>query len=103
MIVRTVEYFGFTLDREVEPLSSPFPDELADAARRALVQALLAGETPHPDQGRVRRAVGGGRHYWRRSGGRPGPAPHAGGARESGAPVAERVCLRSLLRRRLAA
>jgi len=46
MIVRTVEYFGFTLDREVEPLPSPFPDELADSARRALMEALLAGETP---------------------------------------------------------
>src|SRR3989442_7833696 len=70
MVVRTVEYFGFTLDREVEPLPSPFPDELADAARRALVQALLAGETPHPDQGRVRRALERVGHYWRPSGGR---------------------------------
>jgi hypothetical protein len=69
MIVRTVEYFGFTLDREVEPLPSPFAPELADAARRALVQALLAGETPHPDQGKVRRALERFGHYWRRSGG----------------------------------
>src|SRR6059036_888614 len=69
MIVRTVDYFGFTLDREVEPLPSPFPDELADAARQALVQALLAGETPHPDQGKVRRALERFGHYWRRSGG----------------------------------
>jgi hypothetical protein len=70
MIVRTVEYFGFTLDREVEPLPSPFPEELADAARRALVEALIAGETPHPDQGKVRRALERFGHYWRRSGGR---------------------------------
>src|SRR3989475_2523800 len=70
MVVRTVEYFGFTLDREVEPLPSPFPDELADSARRALVHALLAGETPHPDQGKVRRALERFGHYWRRSGGR---------------------------------
>jgi len=70
MIVRTVEYFGFTLDREVEPLPSPFPDELGDSARRALLEALLAGETPHPDQGRVRRALERFGHYWRRSGGR---------------------------------
>jgi hypothetical protein len=69
MIVRTVEYFGFTLDREVEPLPSPFPEDLADSARRALVEALLAGETPHPDQGRVRRALERYGHYWRRSGG----------------------------------
>ena len=69
MVVRTVEYFGFTLDREVEPLRSPFPAELADAARRALATAVLAGETPHPDQGRVRRALERFGHYWRRSGG----------------------------------
>ena len=70
MVVHTVEYFGFTLDRDVEPLRSPFSDELADAARRALVQALLAGETPHPDQAKVRRALERFGHYWRRSGGR---------------------------------
>ncbi len=69
MVVRAVEYFGFTLDRDVEPLPSPFPDELADAARQALVQALVAGETPHPDQGKVRRALERFGHYWRRSGG----------------------------------
>jgi hypothetical protein len=70
MVVRTVEYFGFTLDRDVEPLVSPFPEELAEAARQALVEALLAGETPHPDQGKVRRALERFGHYWRRSGGR---------------------------------
>src|SRR5436309_8544741 len=70
MVVRTVEYFGFTLEREVEPLRSPFPDELVESARRALADALLAGETPHPDQGKVRRALERFGHYWRRSGGR---------------------------------
>jgi len=70
MIERTVEYFGFTLDREIEPLHSPFPDDLADAARQALVDALVAGETPHPDQGKVRRALERLGFYWRRSGGR---------------------------------
>jgi len=70
MLVHTVEYFGFTLDRDVEPLRGPFAPELADSARAALVQALLAGETPHPDQGRVRRALERFGYYWRRSGGR---------------------------------
>jgi ATP-dependent RNA helicase HrpA len=70
MVVRTVEYFGFVLEREVEPLPSPFPPELAGAARAALVQALLAGETPHPDQARLRRALERFAIYWRRSGGR---------------------------------
>jgi len=70
MVVRTVEYFDFTLDREVEPLPSPFPDELVESARRALAEAMVAGETPHPDQGKVRRALERFGHYWRRSGGR---------------------------------
>jgi len=70
MLVRTVSYFGFLLEREVEPLPNPFPPDVADAARAALVQALLAGETPHPDQGRLRRALERFGFYWRRSGGR---------------------------------
>jgi len=70
MVVRTVEYFGFVLERDAEPLASPFPGDLADGARAALVEALLAGETPHPDQGRVRRALERLGFYWRRSGGR---------------------------------
>ena len=70
MRVRTVGYFGFLLERDVEPLPSPFPPELADAARTALVEALLAGHTPHPDQARVRRALERLGSYWRRSGGR---------------------------------
>ena len=70
MLERTVEYFGFTLDREVEPLHSPFPADLADAARGALADAFVAGETPHPDQGKVRRALERFGYYWRRSGGR---------------------------------
>jgi hypothetical protein len=70
MTVHTVSYFGFVLARDSEPLANPFPSELADAARGALVQALLAGETPHPDQGRVRRALERFGFYWRRSGGR---------------------------------
>ena len=70
MVVRTVEYFGFVLEREVEPLRGPFSPELAAAARAALVQGLLAGETPHPDQGRIRKALERFGFYWRRSGGR---------------------------------
>jgi hypothetical protein len=70
MRVRTVNYFGFLLERDVEPLPSPFPPELADATRAALVEALLAGHTPHPDQARVRRALERLGFYWRRSGGR---------------------------------
>ena len=67
--VREVTYFGFVLERDTEPLRSPFPGDLAAPARRALVDALLAGETPHPDQAAVRRALDRLGFYWRRSGG----------------------------------
>jgi ATP-dependent helicase HrpA len=70
MAVRTLTYAGFTLEREAGPLGNPFPVDLADAARAALVRALVAGETPHPDQGKLRRALERFGHYWRRSGGR---------------------------------
>jgi len=86
MRVRTVSYFGFLLERDVEPLPSPFPPELAAAARAALVEALLAGHTPHPDQApaRARRraapeSVPPGARRRRAGGARRGPArrPHA--------------------------
>jgi len=67
--VRRLTYFGFLLERDVEPLPDPFPPDLASAARAALVDALLTGATPHPDQGRVRRALDRYAFYWRRSGG----------------------------------
>jgi hypothetical protein len=61
----------------VEHLPSPFPDDLADAARRGLVDAVVSGETPHPDQGKIRRALERFGHYWRRSGGRLSQAESA--------------------------
>src|SRR5439155_769144 len=85
-----VEYFGFVLERDVEPLANPFPAELAEAARTALVEALLAGETPHPDQGRLRRALERLGVYWRRSSGRLAAAATDQVAAELAAPVARR-------------
>jgi len=67
--VRTVEYFGFLLERDVDPLPDPFPGALAAAARTALVAGLLQGRTAHPDQRAVRRALDRCGEYWRRSGG----------------------------------
>jgi len=67
--VREVTYFGFVLERDAEPLRSPFPDDLAAAAREALKDAVLAGQSPHPDQTPVRRALDRLGYYWRRSGG----------------------------------
>jgi ATP-dependent helicase HrpA len=77
MAVRTATYFGFLLERDAEPLPDPFPAELAPAARSALVNALLAGATPHPDQARIRRALERLDFYWRRSGGRLAVADRA--------------------------
>jgi ATP-dependent helicase HrpA len=74
--VRRLTYFGFLLERDAEPLPDPFPPDLASAARAALVEAVLTGVTPHPDQGRVRRALERYAFYWRRSGGRLPEAAH---------------------------
>jgi len=70
VVIRTVRYHGFLLDREAEPLPDPFPSGLAAAARRALVNSVITGVTPHPDQSRVKRALDRIEFYWRRSGGR---------------------------------
>ncbi|MFZ5625549.1 MAG: helicase-related protein [Gemmatimonadota bacterium] len=66
---RRRSYFGFALDTVVEPLEGPIPPALREAAHRALADALLAGDTTHPDQARVRRAVHELDELWRRSGG----------------------------------
>jgi len=66
-------YFGFELDTLVEPLEDDPPPELLpalrEALREALAGALLAGETTHPSQSRVRRAAAEAGELWRRSGG----------------------------------
>jgi ATP-dependent helicase HrpA len=69
MIERRRSYFGFDLDTEVEPIQGQIPLELAAEARDVLAQALIEGETTHPDQSRVRRAVTELEELWRRSGG----------------------------------
>jgi hypothetical protein len=45
------------------------PEPLRPAARDVLTTALMAGETVHPDQGRVKRALAVLDELWRRSGG----------------------------------
>src|SRR4029077_10452688 len=69
MAVRSVEYAGFLLEREVEALNGAFPPDLADSARRALVTALKNGGTPHPDQPRLSRSLHRAEALWKRSGG----------------------------------
>jgi hypothetical protein len=69
MAVRTVEYQGFLLEREVEALAGEFPADLAAAARQALGRAVRNGGTPHPDQPRISRALHRAASLWSRSGG----------------------------------
>lgn len=68
-VVYRTEYFGFELDRTREPLTGPFPEELAADARIALATALASGVTSHRDQSRLRTSLDRLGEYWRRSGG----------------------------------
>jgi hypothetical protein len=74
VVERRRSYFGFDLDTEVEPLRGLVPGALRSAARDVLAGALVAGETTHPDQGRVKRALAVLDEWWRRSGGTLAPA-----------------------------
>jgi len=69
VLVRRLGYFGFQLDSVVEELEGDVPAELLPVLRDALAQALLAGETVHPNQARIRRALEEAGEFWRRSGG----------------------------------
>ncbi|HLE57507.1 MAG TPA: DEAD/DEAH box helicase, partial [Rhodothermia bacterium] len=68
VLTRTLEYFGFELERETEPLED-FPPENAERARRALAEAMARGEARHPAVKRNRSAIEGIRETYRRSGG----------------------------------
>jgi ATP-dependent helicase HrpA len=66
---RRLEYFGFELERESEPIDV-FPPDLADAARDALADALASGEARHHAVRRDSSAIHEIRAAYRRSGGR---------------------------------
>ena len=66
---RTVTYFGFELEREIEAVDE-FPPELAQQARHVLAEALAKGEARHPGVNRNRVAVEEIREVYRRSGGK---------------------------------
>jgi hypothetical protein len=69
MIERRRTYFGFELETEVETVEHEVPPDLQSEARDVLAAALWAGETTHPDQNRLRRALTEMDELWRRSGG----------------------------------
>jgi len=68
-VSRQLSYFGFDLETETELLDGEIPPELRGPAIDALADALASGETVHPDQSRIRRALAELDELWRRSGG----------------------------------
>ncbi len=69
VLVRRVDYFGFELQRDAEPVEQ-FPPDLAPRARALLADAVARGESRHPAVRRNQPAVENVREAWRRSGGR---------------------------------
>jgi hypothetical protein len=66
---RRVEYHGFELEREIEPVDE-FPPELAEKARHVLAEALARGEARHPGAQKNQAAIESVRETYRRSGGK---------------------------------
>jgi ATP-dependent helicase HrpA len=67
-VKRVRSFHGFELDAEVQGLDR-FPPELADAARRALAEAMAAGSAYHPSIKHNREVVKELREVYRRSAG----------------------------------
>jgi ATP-dependent helicase HrpA len=68
MLKRSVDYFGFELESEVETLEG-FPPDLAKEARHALAEALARGEARHFAVKKNREAIEEIREAYKRSGG----------------------------------
>ncbi len=68
ILKRTLDYFGFELDSEVETVDD-FPPELATEARRTLAEALARGEARHFAVKQNRDAIDEIREAYKRSGG----------------------------------
>jgi ATP-dependent helicase HrpA len=68
MLKRTVDYFGFELESEVETVEE-FPPELAEEARHILAEALARGEARHFAVKKNREAIDEIREAYKRSGG----------------------------------
>ncbi|HEU5185241.1 MAG TPA: DEAD/DEAH box helicase [Gemmatimonadaceae bacterium] len=67
---RAVEYYGFVLERDIEPIDGVFPDDVADIARSTLAEAAARFEARHRSLKELRPRVEEIREVWRRSGGR---------------------------------
>jgi hypothetical protein len=67
--VQAVEYHGFVLDRQRQPLAGTVEDALLPKAREAMARALMQGKSRHPNRRGISRAAHQIDEYWRRSGG----------------------------------
>ena len=70
VVRRSVEYYGFVLERDIEPIDDMFPDDVADIARAKLAEAAARFEARHRSLKDLRPRVEEVREVWRRSGGR---------------------------------
>jgi ATP-dependent helicase HrpA len=68
VIRRTLEYFGFELEREVEVIEE-IPPELMERAHRALAEALAKGQARHGSVKKNRASIDAIRDTYRKSGG----------------------------------
>jgi hypothetical protein len=70
VVRRAVEYYGFVLERDIEPIDDVFPDDVADIARARLAEAAARFEARHHSLKELRPRVEEVREIWRRSGGK---------------------------------
>ncbi len=70
VVRRAVEYYGFVLERDIEPIDDAFPEDVADIARAKLADAAARFEARHRSLKDLRPQVEEVREVWRRSGGR---------------------------------
>ena len=68
MLKRTVDYFGFELENELETIEE-FPADLAKEARHTLAEALARGEARHFAVKKNRESIDAIREAYKRSGG----------------------------------
>jgi ATP-dependent helicase HrpA len=68
VLQRRVQYHGFDLEREIEPVEE-FTPEIGPRARRVLAEALARGDARHPNARENQDAVESIRETYRRSGG----------------------------------
>jgi ATP-dependent helicase HrpA len=70
VVRRAVEYYGFVLERDIEPIDDVFPEDVANVARETLAEAAARFEARHRALKELRPRVEEVREVWRRSGGR---------------------------------